>query len=158
VRLFDTFFVYENYPIDAAKLSGGDGLAVAAFAHHESNHYPLAVQALPGSELGLRVEFDTDVFDASGIQTLIERFNRVLVAMTTDPTYQPAADRYESFPYRRVGRSGPDFYGKREVRIFRHAHQRLPRPLSGAGTAALVNAPAWGADQYVPAIRGSPDP
>src|SRR6188472_1988440 len=27
-------------------------------------------------------------------------------AMTTDPTYQPAADRYESFPYRRVGRSG----------------------------------------------------
>ena len=85
-RLFDTFFVYENYPIDAAKLSGDDGLAVAEFAHHEYNHYPLAVQALPGSELGLRVEFDTDVFDASGIQTLIERFNRVLVAMTTDPT------------------------------------------------------------------------
>ena len=26
--------------------------------------------------------------------------------MTTDPAYQPAADRYESFPYRRVGRSG----------------------------------------------------
>ena len=26
--------------------------------------------------------------------------------MTTDPEYQPAADRYESFPYRRVGRSG----------------------------------------------------
>ena len=85
-RLFDTFFVYENYPIDAAKLSGDDGLAVAEFAHHEYNHYPLAVQALPGRELGLRVEFDTDVFDASGIQTLIERFNRVLVAMTTEPS------------------------------------------------------------------------
>jgi L-glyceraldehyde 3-phosphate reductase len=26
--------------------------------------------------------------------------------MTTDPTYQPAAGRYESFPYRRIGRSG----------------------------------------------------
>ena len=26
--------------------------------------------------------------------------------MTTDPVYQPAADRYESFPYRRCGRSG----------------------------------------------------
>jgi L-glyceraldehyde 3-phosphate reductase len=26
--------------------------------------------------------------------------------MTTDPAYQPAADRYQSFPYRRVGRSG----------------------------------------------------
>jgi L-glyceraldehyde 3-phosphate reductase len=27
-------------------------------------------------------------------------------AMTTDPAYQPAADRYQSFPYRRCGRSG----------------------------------------------------
>ena len=27
-------------------------------------------------------------------------------AMTTDPTYQPATDRYASFPYRHVGRSG----------------------------------------------------
>ncbi|MDR3660989.1 MAG: AMP-binding protein, partial [Mycobacterium sp.] len=31
------------------------------------------------------VEFRTDVFDADTIQTLIERFRRVLVAMTTDP-------------------------------------------------------------------------
>ena len=29
---------------------------------------------------------DTDVFDAAGIDTLMERFKRVLVAMTTDPT------------------------------------------------------------------------
>ena len=32
------------------------------------------------------VEFRTDVFDAVGIATLIERLERVLVAMTTDPT------------------------------------------------------------------------
>ena len=63
-QLFDTFFVYENYPLDAAALSGTDGLAVTEFTHREYNHYPLAIQALPGSELGLRVEFDTDVFDA----------------------------------------------------------------------------------------------
>ena len=31
------------------------------------------------------VEFRTDVFDAASIETLIERFERVLVAMTTDP-------------------------------------------------------------------------
>ena len=84
-QLFDTFFVYENYPLDTAALSGTDGLAVTEFTHREYNHYPLAVQALPGSELGLRVEFDTDVFDAADIETLIERFERVLVAMTADP-------------------------------------------------------------------------
>ena len=84
-HLFDTFFVYENYPLDAAALSGTDGLAITEFTHREYNHYPLAIQALPGSELGLRVEFDTDVFDVASIQTLIARFERVLVAMTADP-------------------------------------------------------------------------
>jgi amino acid adenylation domain-containing protein/non-ribosomal peptide synthase protein (TIGR01720 family) len=85
-QLFDTFFVYENYPLDTAALSGTDGLAITDFTHREYNHYPLAIQALPGSELGLRVEFDSDVFDLAGIETLIERFERVLVAMTADPT------------------------------------------------------------------------
>ena len=33
-----------------------------------------------------KVEFRTDVFDAASIKTLIERFERVLVAMTADPT------------------------------------------------------------------------
>ena len=42
--------------------------------------------ALPGHELGLRVEFDTDVFDAASIETLIERFERVLAFMIADPT------------------------------------------------------------------------
>ncbi|WP_369829067.1 amino acid adenylation domain-containing protein, partial [Mycobacterium sp. 852002-50816_SCH5313054-b] len=87
-QLFDTFFVYENYPLDAAALSGGQGdqgLAITDFAHREYNHYPLAVQAMPGTEMGLRVEFDTDVFDAADIERLIERFQRVLTAMTADP-------------------------------------------------------------------------
>ena len=85
-QLFDTFFVYENYPIDAAELSGADGLAVDEFAHREYNHYPLAIQALPGNELRLRVEFDTEVFASAEIQKLIGRFERLLVAMTSEPT------------------------------------------------------------------------
>ena len=78
--------MYENYPIDTAALSGADGLAITEFTSREYNHYPLTVQALPGDELGLRVEFDTDVFDAASIEALIERLQRVLVAMTADPT------------------------------------------------------------------------
>ena len=85
-QLFDTLFVYENYPIDTAALSGADGLAITEFTSRESNHYPLTLQAMPGAELGLRVEFDTDVFDADSIEALIERLQRVLVAMTADPT------------------------------------------------------------------------
>jgi amino acid adenylation domain-containing protein len=60
-------------------------LAITEFTSHERNHYPLTVQAMPGSELGLRVEYDTEVFDAAGIETLVEQFERVLVAMTAEP-------------------------------------------------------------------------
>ena len=56
-QLFDTLFVYENYPIDTAALSGADGLAITEFTNREYNHYPLTMQAVPGSELGLRVEY-----------------------------------------------------------------------------------------------------
>ena len=84
-QLFDTLFVYENYPIDTAALLGDHGLAITDFTARESTHYPLTMQATPGHELGLRVEFDTDVFDAASIEALIERLQRVLVAMTADP-------------------------------------------------------------------------
>ena len=56
--------MFENYPIDTAALSGANGLAITEFTAREYNHYPLTLQAMPGAELGLRVEFDTDVFDA----------------------------------------------------------------------------------------------
>ncbi|EUA30894.1 AMP-binding enzyme family protein [Mycobacterium xenopi 3993] len=46
---------------------------------------------MPGNELGLRVEYDTDVFDADSIQTLIARLQRVLTAMTAEPTRRLSA-------------------------------------------------------------------
>ncbi|WP_156658187.1 non-ribosomal peptide synthetase, partial [Mycobacterium kyorinense] len=84
-RLFDTLLVYENYPIDIAAPSDAQQLAISELAFRESTHYPLTVQAQPGRELGLRIEYDTDVFDAEGIRALIGRFATVLAAMTTDP-------------------------------------------------------------------------
>src|SRR6202022_3967616 len=64
-QLFDALFVFENYPVDTA---------------------PLAGQATLVAEVGLRVQFDTEVFDAASIEMLIGRLQRVLVAMTADPT------------------------------------------------------------------------
>ncbi len=84
-RLFDTLFVYENYPVDASALAGVDGLAITDISSHESTHYPLTVVARPGVALGLRVEYDAGVFDAAGIEMLVERFERVMVAMTAEP-------------------------------------------------------------------------
>ena len=82
-QLFDTVSIYENYPIDTAPVSGDHGLAPTQFAG--AIHYPLSVVALPGRELGLCVEFDTDVFDEESIERLIERLHRVLRVMGADP-------------------------------------------------------------------------
>ncbi len=84
-KLFDTLFVFENYPIDAAAVSGDHELSISEVTSREYNHYPLTVQAQPGAELGLRVEYDTDVFATDNITALIDGLQRVLVAMTTDP-------------------------------------------------------------------------
>ncbi|BBY22703.1 hypothetical protein MSTO_29080 [Mycobacterium stomatepiae] len=45
----------------------------------------MSIQVAPGHELALRLEFDTDVFDPATIETLIERLQRVLEAMTAEP-------------------------------------------------------------------------
>ena len=47
-QLFDTLFVYENYPIDTTALLSAGGLTITEFTGREANHYPLTVQAAPG--------------------------------------------------------------------------------------------------------------
>jgi non-ribosomal peptide synthetase component F len=84
-RLFDAVFVYENYPTDAAALSSADGLTVTGLTNRDYYHYPLAIQAVPGHELELRVQYRTGIFDAAAIEALIERLQRVLVTMTGGP-------------------------------------------------------------------------
>ena len=51
-QLFDTLFVYENYPIDTAAFFGTNGLAITDSTSRESNHYPLTLQAQPGPRTG----------------------------------------------------------------------------------------------------------
>ena len=51
-QLFDTLFVYENYPIDTAALLGVHELAITEFTSREYNHYPLTVVAHAGPRTG----------------------------------------------------------------------------------------------------------
>ena len=86
-QLFDTLFVFENYPIDPSVFTGGAGeLAITAFSGREATHYPLTLQVTPGAELALTIEYDTDVFDGTDVDALIARLERVLTAMATHPS------------------------------------------------------------------------
>jgi acyl carrier protein len=83
--LFDTVVVYENYPADPAALTGADGLAITTLTTRDYYHYPLTVQAVPGPELSLHIQYRADVFDPAAIAALTERFQQILAAMTADP-------------------------------------------------------------------------
>ena len=50
-----------------AKLLTEAGLAVTEVTNRDYYHYPLTVQAVPGRELGLRVQFRTDLFEAATV-------------------------------------------------------------------------------------------
>ncbi|MBI5339327.1 MAG: non-ribosomal peptide synthase/polyketide synthase [Mycolicibacterium rufum] len=90
-QLFDTLFVFENYPLDASAMTAVDDLVISDVTAYETNHYPLTLQAMPGDRLSLRVEYDTELFDAGSIDALVGRLQRVLTAMATDPAQRLSA-------------------------------------------------------------------
>jgi non-ribosomal peptide synthetase component F len=94
--LFDTVFVYENYPTETDASGSVGELVISEPANRDFYHYPLTIQAAPGRELYVRMQFRTDVFDDAGIDALIERFEQVLAAMTADPAQRlPAGEPLE---------------------------------------------------------------
>ncbi|MEB4212390.1 condensation domain-containing protein, partial [Mycobacterium sp. 94-17] len=87
---------WQNFPTPPTPLDGGlggDGLRVTALAAETGTaRMDLTVSLAPrwtptGAPAGIggEVEFRTDVFDAATIDTLIDRLERVLMAMTADP-------------------------------------------------------------------------
>ncbi|MGA7053056.1 MAG: AMP-binding protein, partial [Mycobacterium sp.] len=79
------------------------------------------------------VEFRTDVFDADTIQTLIERYERVILAMTADPT-QPLSsmDVLDEAEHARLDR-----WGNRAV-LNQPAHTPVTIPVAFATQVARV--------------------
>ena len=140
-QLFDTLFVYENYPIDTTALSGVDGLAVTEFSTREYNHYPLAIQALPGTELGLRVEYDTEVFDTADIDTLFDALHRAAGGHDHRPHRRAVVDRCarcrRTRPPRWVGQPGGVDRARPRAGLDSGAVRRAGGPHPGGGGGDL---------------------
>ena len=95
--LFQVALAWQNFPwrhndLTAAGLSVGDLQVTPLSADTRTARWDLLfmlaerwTQAGEHAGIGGSVEFRTDVFDAASIEALIERLQRVLVAMTADP-------------------------------------------------------------------------
>ncbi|MEV5124695.1 amino acid adenylation domain-containing protein [Streptomyces decoyicus] len=89
-QLFDTLFVYENYPKPAAIDDGAadaepDRLRVRGVTDADATHYPLALTAIPDNGLQLRLERQPALVTATQADAVLDRFMQVLKALVAAP-------------------------------------------------------------------------
>ncbi|GAA1593833.1 hypothetical protein GCM10009678_90040 [Actinomadura kijaniata] len=84
--LFDTMTVLENYPFDP-DAAGTDlgGLTIRPHDGYDASHYPLALAAVPGRRLALRLDHRADLYPAAAAERLADRLTAVLETLAHRP-------------------------------------------------------------------------
>ncbi|WP_139340900.1 non-ribosomal peptide synthetase, partial [Pseudomonas sp. KK4] len=83
--LFDSILVFENAPIDEQILEGGFQFSLDGMDHSVHTHYGLTVVILPGEQLGIRVSYDRERFDAPTIERLLGHLASLVRGMLATP-------------------------------------------------------------------------
>ena len=85
VALFESSFVFENYPTQTSESPELDNLKISSIAGIERPHYALSMQVTARRGLALKLIFDTERFDREVIATLSEHFQRLLQEIIDRP-------------------------------------------------------------------------
>ena len=83
--LFESIFVFENYPVDVAILERHERLDVAGLRSVEQTNYPLTIAAVPGAELALHVGYKTARFDAATVRRMLRHLETLLKGIIARP-------------------------------------------------------------------------
>jgi amino acid adenylation domain-containing protein len=91
--LFESIVIFENYPVSTASSDqqGQTLLAVRDIQMVEQNNYPLALLALPGTTLTLRINYDRQRFDDPTIQRILGHLQTLLAGFVAQPQRPLAA-------------------------------------------------------------------
>ncbi|QIS22154.1 non-ribosomal peptide synthase/polyketide synthase [Nocardia terpenica] len=108
-QLFDTLAVYENYPLLTAPATPATGggvdpagqVSMQVVEGIDATHYPLALIAVPGTRLRLRLDYQPSVFTDTQAHALAARFVRLLEAVVADPRVPIARIQLLSAPEQR---------------------------------------------------------
>ncbi|MFG2905203.1 amino acid adenylation domain-containing protein [Kitasatospora sp. NPDC048286] len=86
-ELFDTTYVFENYPVDPSALAEapGGGLRITGADGLDGTHYPVTLAVLPGERLGLRVDHRPSLVDRTTAERILTGLRAVLTALAADP-------------------------------------------------------------------------
>ncbi|WP_175907566.1 non-ribosomal peptide synthetase, partial [Burkholderia seminalis] len=80
-NLFDTLFVFENYPLDRIAEAGDDGLSIRRVLSADRTHYPLTLAVLPRAQLDLQWSWDGERFDRATIDALAADYVQILAQL-----------------------------------------------------------------------------
>ncbi|MGI2903869.1 non-ribosomal peptide synthetase [Tolypothrix sp. VBCCA 56010] len=83
--LFESLLVFENYPLDESSKHQFGSLEITNITGVEQTNYPLSAIAIPGSELLIRISYDTERFDAATISRMLGHFQTLLQAIAANP-------------------------------------------------------------------------
>ena len=109
--LFDTFAVFENFPLDPARLAelaAATGVEITGLAGRDASPYPLGVVALPDPGLRLVLRHRPDVVDDEQARRVAVRLRRVLegIAAAPDGGRADAVDVLDDAELARLDRLG----------------------------------------------------
>ncbi|RKG99379.1 amino acid adenylation domain-containing protein, partial [Corallococcus sp. CA053C] len=83
--LFDSFLVFENYPVDTSVIERGSALAIRDVSFIERINYPLAAMIIPDRELLLRLGYDPARFTREAMDQLLALWSIALEAVLARP-------------------------------------------------------------------------
>lgn len=76
--LFESLFIFENYPVSAAVREPAGDLQVEDVKVSENTNYPLIAVSAPGPELLLKIGYDHQRFDGATIERMLGHFQNVI--------------------------------------------------------------------------------
>ncbi|HSP76994.1 MAG TPA: amino acid adenylation domain-containing protein, partial [Myxococcaceae bacterium] len=83
--LFECLLAFENYPLDAAVWEGVEDLGVRDYHAVERTHFPLTIVFTPGRELLVKLTYDTERFEAAGVERLLGHLRTLLAGFCACP-------------------------------------------------------------------------
>src|SRR5262249_40080929 len=83
--LFETLFVFENYPVDPDVGREAPSLEISRLRSVERTNYPLTATAVPGDRLLWKLSSLRSRFDAPSMQRALRQLETLLAAMATAP-------------------------------------------------------------------------
>ncbi|ASS75346.1 hypothetical protein CIG75_10315 [Tumebacillus algifaecis] len=84
VPLFETIFVFENYPADekaAESIDSAADLKITAAATSELTNYPITVIVVPGQQIGVKLAYDRLRYDDDSIERMALHLETLLTQM-----------------------------------------------------------------------------